>query len=176
MKDFPNSTNDAFHVDGDVEILKATYEHAEYLQNHLRSSDVRECMIHGATPWRALRYPIKRRDADTFTAVHKGTPACMFGVVPVHNKSDLKHGTIWLLGTDEIDEHPKKFLRASINMLQYFTERWDVVENVVPIDHPTTLQWLAWLGFVFCDEPTIVNGFECVRFVRCAPHVEMSIE
>ena len=41
MKDFPNSTVNAFHVDGDVEIVEATYEHAEYLQNHLRSPDVR---------------------------------------------------------------------------------------------------------------------------------------
>jgi hypothetical protein len=58
---FPNSTVNAFHVDGDVSIVEATYEHAEYLQDHLRSPDVRECMIHGATPWRALRYPILKR-------------------------------------------------------------------------------------------------------------------
>lgn len=176
MMVFPNSTDNAFHVDGDVEIVKATYEHAEYLQNHLRSPDVRECMIHGATPWRALRYPIMRKDAVTFTALHKNTPACMFGVVPIYDDSEIKTGSIWLLGTDEIDKHPRKFLRASKNMLQYFCERWDVVENVVPVDHSATLQWLAWLGFLFCDEPTTVNGFECVRFVRCAPHVEMSFK
>ena len=172
---FPNSTSDAFHVDGDVEIVKASYEHANYLQDHLRSTDVRECMIHGATPWRALRYPIMRKGAITFTALHKNTPACMFGVVPIRT-DEFKTGSIWLLGTDEIEKHPKKFLRASKGMLKYFTERWDGLENVVPIDHCATIQWLMWLGFLFSEQETVINGFECVRFVRCAPHIELSSE
>jgi len=176
MMVFPNSTNNAFHADGDLEIVESTYEHAEYLQNHLRSPDVRECMIHSSTPWRALHYPITLKDAVTFTALHKNTPACMFGVVPILNNDEWKTGSIWLLGTDEIDKHPKKFLRASKNMLEYFCDRWDMLENVVPVDHTETLQWLAWLGFVFCEEVTVVNGFECVRFVRCAPHVEMPFQ
>ena len=173
---FPNSTVNAFHIDGDVSIVEATYEHAEYLQNHLRSPDVRECMIHGATPWRALRYPIMKKDAVTYTALHKGVPACMFGVVPIYDDLDLKTGSIWLLGTDEIDKYPRKFLRASKPMLEYFMDRWDVVENVVPMDHKNTIEWLAWLGFLFSDEETLVNGFSCIRFVRCARHVEVSFD
>ena len=133
-------------------------------------------MIHGATPWRALRYPIMRKDAVTFTAIHKGTPACMFGVVPILNDDEWKTGSIWLLGTDEIEKHSRKFLRASVGMLAYFQERWDILENVVPIDHKATLQWLNWLGFLFSDEETVINGFECIRFVRCAPHIEMPFQ
>ena len=33
-------------------IAKATSEHANILQHNLRDSDVRECIIHGASPFR----------------------------------------------------------------------------------------------------------------------------
>lgn len=173
---FPNSTANAFHVDGDVSIVEATYEHAEYLQDHLRSPDIRECMIHGSTPWRALRYPISKKDAVTYTGLYKGVPVCMFGVAPIYDDPEIKTGTIWLLGTDVIDEIPHMFLKTSKRMLDYFMDRWDVVENVVPIDHKNTINWLAWMGFLFSEDETLVNGFSCIRFVRCARHVEVSFE
>ena len=37
-------------------IAKATSEHANILQHNLRDSDVRECIIHGASPFRCLLY------------------------------------------------------------------------------------------------------------------------
>jgi len=175
-KVFPRSTVKDFHHDGDIKITNSTLDHADYLQNHLRLTDVRECMIHGATPWRALHYPLKRSDAVTWTALYQDVPVCMFGVVPISSEDGFKTGSIWLLGTHMIDEHPRKFLPVSRKMLNYIAEDWDVLENVVPIDHTKTLNWLNWLDFMFGEDVVKINGFACVRFVRCAPNIEVTFE
>lgn len=175
-KVFPKSTANHFHQDGDIQITKSTLDHAAYLQDHLRLTDVRECVIHSATPWRALHYPLRRKDAITYTALYKRVPVCMFGIVPITSDVNYKHGQIWLLGTDMIDEHPRKFLPITRKMLDHMSTGWDVLENIVPIDHIKTLNWLNWLGFMFSEKVTEVNGFPCVRFVRCAPDIEMGLD
>jgi len=177
MKVSPDfSRPDVLYDKDDVQIIKATSEHAAYLQDHLRTTDVRECMIHGATPWRALHAPLSMRGAQTWTGIYKGVPVCMFGITPVVDDADMKTGLIWMLGTDVITTEYRKFLRLSIAVTDYLVEGYDLVENVVPIDHHKTIMWLSWLGFVFGDMPTTVNGFECVRFVRCAPHGEVTFQ
>ena len=114
MKPFPNSTHNCFHHDGDVKIVRSKLDHAKYLQDHLRLTDIRECMIHSATPWRALHYPLRRKDSDTWTGLYKDVPAVMFGVVPINGDNDIRSGQIWLLGRDEIDKHARKFMRKLI--------------------------------------------------------------
>lgn len=175
-KGFPNSTVDAFHHDGDVKIVKATVEHAGYLQHHLRPADIRECNIHGATPWRALHLPLRYKDAETYTGMYKDVPACMFGVVPYGTDDDLSYGSIWLLGTSVLDEQSRKFLTASKSMSDWLCDRYDFVENVVPLDHIHTIRWLNWLGFSFSESPTNINGFSCLRFVRCQRAIEVRFE
>ena len=110
---FPKSSINAFHEDGDVKIVKATIEHAGYLQHHLRDTDIRECMIHGATPWRALHVPLSSKHAKTWTGLYKDKPVCMFGVFPFENTAHLSSGHIWLLGSNVLDEFPPKFLTTS---------------------------------------------------------------
>jgi len=100
----------------------------------------------------------------------------MFGVVPISSEDGFKTGSIWLLGTDLIDKHPRKFLPLTRKMLDYIAQDWDVLENVVPIDHHKTLNWLNWLDFMFGEDVVKINGFACVRFVRCAPHIEVTFE
>ena len=36
--------------------------------------------------------------------------------------------------------------------------------------------WLDMLGFQFAEETTIINGFACVRFVRCQDLDGMELE
>lgn len=175
-KGFPNSTVDAFHVDGDVSIVKSTVEHAGYLQHRLRPSDVRECMIHSSTPWRALHAPLRYKDAYTWTGIWKDEPVCMFGVVPFMTSDDFKAATIWMLGSDVLDENPRPFLRNSKLMCNWIVDRYDLVENVVPLDHERTIKWLDWLGFAFGEEATVINGYSCLRFVRCDEAIEVRFQ
>ena len=46
-------------------IVKADSDHVHYLQNNLRDADVRECIIHGATPFRALMGGLREKNSET---------------------------------------------------------------------------------------------------------------
>ena len=167
---------DVLYDEGDVKIIKSTLDHASYLQHHLRHTDVRECMIHGSTPWRALHTPLSIKTAKTWTGIYQEIPVCMFGTVPLVEEHDIKTALIWMLGTNTLNKEWRKFLRLSRSVSEYLVEGYDLVENVVPIDHTKTIQWLSWLGFAFGDMPTMVNGFECVRFVRCASSAKVTLQ
>lgn len=171
-----NSTDKVIYKEGDVTIVESTAEHAGYLQHHLRPSDIRECMIHGATPWRALHLPLRHKTAETYTGFYKDEPACMVGVYPYDQEHEFKMGSIWLLGTYVLDENPRQFLRASKFMADMFLEKYDMLENVVPLEHSKTIRWLHWLGFEFGTKPIEINGFEVIRFVRCDTAIEVRFE
>ena len=65
----------------------------------MRDADVRECMIHGATPFRALMAGIREPNSESFTVMIEGQPAFIFGCNPI---LDNMIGKIWALGTYDI--------------------------------------------------------------------------
>lgn len=174
--DFPNYIGGSVHVEGDYSIVYSTPSHAEYIAKYMRIEDVRECVIHGFTPWRALNLPLTYHQCENYTLLYKDTPLMMGGIVENYDVVDIRMGTIWMLGTYDIRKHIKPFMKISKPMIEYLMLAYDAVENVVPLDHMRTISYLARLGFVFSDEPIIVNGFPCVRFVRCANGIEVSFE
>ena len=145
-------------------IIKSHTSHIKYLQDNLRDTDVRECIIHGATPFRALMAGFKEKNAETYTVILDDKPAMMFGVTPVY---DNIVGKIWALGTYAIEDHSTKFLFWSRKVVDYFQKQYYQLENVVPADHNHTLQWLDFIGFDIIEQPIMVNGFAVLRFVRC---------
>lgn len=147
-----------------IPIVKSDSSHIDYLQNNLRDSDVRECMIHGATPFRALMAGLREKNAETYTALVDDKPAAIFGVTPIY---EHLIGKIWLLGTYEIENHSRMFLRWSNPIVEYFLDKYYQLENVVPADHKKTILWLDFVGFEIIESPIYVNGFEVFRFVRC---------
>ena len=145
-------------------IVKSHIKHINYLQNNLRDSDVRECMIHGATPFRALMAGIREPNAETYVVIVNDKPAWIFGCNPI---LDNMIGKIWLLGTYDIYKMQRKFLRWCIPVVEYFQSKYYQLENVVPAAHNKTLQWLNYTGFTIIEQPIMVNGFAVLRFVRC---------
>lgn len=133
-------------------------------------------MIHGITPWKALHIPIADCPTETWTFLHKDTPLAMGGVVQIFYDEYVRCGSVWMLGSYDISKHARMFMKLSHKMLDYLLTRYDYLENVVPVDHTHTLRYLNNLGFMFAEEPTIVNGFTCIRFVRCANGIEVSFE
>ena len=123
-------------------IAKATSEHANILQHNLRDSDVRECIIHGASPFRALMSSIREK-GENYTCIINSEPICMFGVNPIMQNMI---GRIWLLGSYEIEKRGRKFIRWSQSVVNYYQEQYYQLENVVPADHKHTIEWLQFLG------------------------------
>ena len=148
---------------GVARVVKGHPSHAHYLQHKLRSTDVRECMIAGETPWRALMSPLQNSSAETYTALVDDKPVMMFGVVPEHELV----GTIWMLCSDVVDKHPKTFIKWSPAFLDYFQEQYYLLQNVCPVEHYKTLTWLGYLGFMIMPNSFEINGHQVLRFVRC---------
>ena len=149
---------------GNGEIVKAKLSHAEYLQHHLRETDRRECLIANCTPWRALLYPLKSKSAETYTTLIDVVPAMMFGVVPI---DQYNVGRIWMLCSDQVEEHQKSFVKFSYNIVEYFQNKYYLLENIVPVEHTKTIKWLEYLGFFIHRKPFLINEYKVYRFVRC---------
>ncbi len=158
---------------GKLEIVESNLDDATYLQDNLRPQDIRECMIHGVTPNRALNLPLVDKACKTFTAIVDDIPICMFGTM--QNYENKKLASIWLLGSKGIEKNYFSFLKASIELIELLQQDFEVLENVVPIDHSKTISWLKWLGFIFHKDPVIVNSYACLRFVRCQDGLEVQI-
>ena len=145
-------------------IVKANTSHVNHLQNNLRDSDVRECIIHGATPFRALMAGLREPKGESYTVIVHRRPAVMFGCSPI---CDNMIGKIWALGSYDINRIQRKFLKWCNPVVDYYQKQYYQLENVVPADHAHTLAWLDFVGFEILDPPVMVNGFQVLRFVRC---------
>jgi hypothetical protein len=174
MTALPSFTNNSRY--GKLIVKRATATHAGELQHLLRLTDIRECMIQGSSPWRALHQPLTTEHAETFTALVGKTPICMGGVSPLVYEDGCYIGSIWLLGSPAVEEHAKDFHKMVIDMVDYFQDQYDILENVVPVEHIKSIRWLSRLGFVFAQDETLINGFAVRRFVRCAPEYSVSFE
>jgi hypothetical protein len=145
-------------------IVEADISHIDYLQDNLRDTDIRECIIHGATPFRALMAGFREEKAETYTVILDDKPAMMFGVTPIYEQMI---GKIWALGTYSIENHSRKFLYWSRKVVDYFQNQYYQLENVVPADHARTIEWLTFLGFTIKEQPIMINGYQVLRFIRC---------
>lgn len=148
---------------GIAEIVRSRPSHAERLQHNLRDTDLRECMIAGVSPWRALMESFQIDTAETYTVLLKEEPVMMFGVVPQHELV----ARIWMLCSPTVERHPKTFIKLSPSIVDYFQNQYFLLENVCPMDHYKTIAWLEYLGFGFLAQPVRMNGHAVFRFVRC---------
>lgn len=56
----------------------------------------------------------------------------------------------WLMGTPEIEQHGRIFLRSNRVLVQDWAARFDL-ENWVDARHTVSIRWLQWLGFTVYD-------------------------
>lgn len=173
---FPNSTKKCFHKNGRVSIVVSTYEHAQYLQNKLKTDDLYECFIHGVTPFIALHQPIKEKDGFVFTALYDNQPVAMFGVANLLSDDDLNMGTVWMLGTNELYKIQKSFIKTTKEVVDWLMTKYDIIENIVPVQNIRTIKWLKLLKFSVSSEKIKVNNCDCYHFVRCISGLIVSSE
>lgn len=159
----------------ELTIVKADSKHAGDLQHKLRNSDIRECLINGSTPWRALHQPLGIKAAETYAVTNDSSTIAMFGTVPLTG-SDECVASIWMLGSEYLYDHFRTWVRITGPVFDYFLTKYDILENIVPVEHEDTIKLLSLSGCLFSETPTIINGYACLRFVRCVDHITVSFE
>lgn len=141
-------------------ITKYTPADGQYIGEHMRVKDVFECRAAGyADPVEAINGSVKESNkAWTFRC--GDMPLCVFGDVP-----DLCGGAVfWLLGTDEVRNHKREFMRRSKLFKGYLMKNYEYLTNVVCMDNKESVRWLKWLGAEFQEDTAMIMGKPFQRF------------
>lgn len=126
----------------------------------MRRQDVEELWASSRhTPVEALVSALLSSDY-TFTGVIDGRPEMMFGLSVISHVTG--HGSPWLLGTDEILNHRRDFMRASAQWRDMFLDRTPILTNCVDDRNELSKRWLRWLGFELTDP--VPMGYDGVKF------------
>ena len=128
-------------------IRAATEYDAEYLSTRLKEMDLREiAAVSARGSYVVLRSGLEGSE-DCRVGTVDGIPLCMYGVRKLSHLSDT--GTIWMLGTAEVDKHFMKFGRECRKELKKQMGNLRMVENYCHVENRKTIVWLKWLGFKF---------------------------
>lgn len=118
----------------------------EDLEGRMRAADLVELKAHGVQARSALRAGLVM-SRPCFSIEHKGRCIGMFGVTP--EPVDPQTGLVWLLGSDEIQDISRQFLRESRQWLERIGSQYELLTNVVHEDNHLHHKWLRFLGFTF---------------------------
>lgn len=129
-----------------VEFRAATLQHAYDLAPRLRSADKAEIKARsGKSPVLGLISSVHASNPG-ITAVVDDEIICIFGAAAT--ESPLL-GSVWLLGSDAIEQHNRLFLRESRRWINALHAIYPVLYNYVDERNAVHLRWLRWLGFSF---------------------------
>lgn len=123
-------------------------EHIEPIAANMRLDDVREIWAAGQrTPLVSLKMSVALGRHKTIMLADK--PVGMFGVTPLSCIG--RHGSPWLLGTDELARHSRSFLKGCLRHFPEVTNGFEFLENYVDARNTVSIRWLKWLGFVIME-------------------------
>lgn len=126
-------------------IRPAIRQDADVVGPKLRDTDRLECLIAlGLTGPEAIRYCL--RHSTHALAVHAGSPKepfALFGVAP-HLPGI---GTVWLLGTDEFNEHRKDLMSLTEPVLRAFQQVYPTLVVEVGEFNLKSIAYLKHFGF-----------------------------
>ena len=126
-------------------IETATMPYAEDLAENMCQRDRDECWAAGhRTPLEAIKESF-HASPNAKMGLYKGRVICMYGVAEISILSNI--GVPWLLGTDEIEEHAKYFLRQNRYYMNDIKKKYSYLFNFVDARNTVAIRWLKWLGF-----------------------------
>lgn len=130
-----------------VEFVRTRALHVRSVARRMREADRREVQAAaGIDPFKALAHSVRRSDMS-YTAMMGGVPIAVFGVGPINVLGGV--GSIWLLGTDEVDRVSTTLLRSTRRWKPQLLSRYRVLRNFVSVDNRASIRLLVWLGATF---------------------------
>ncbi len=146
-----------------VKIRTAKSRDIKKIGGRLREADAQELLAAGnVSAEAALAYSFDRSTLR-YTVELDGLPVAMFGIMP-----DCILGVtanVWLLGTPELAQIKKTFVRMSRVVIARFLECYPMLWNIVDVRYVSAIRWLESCGAVF-DESSAVEGFRRFVIVR----------
>lgn len=137
----------------------------------LRVEDVAEVKAAcGHDPYKALcqGYALSNQ---CLTVVYKDLPCLMMGCST--DPEDEKVGIIWALGTPEIGEFGRLFIRESHRWLDHIRGKHTTVKNFTHADNKVHHKWLKHLGFTLEGPYLYGTEYEYFYYLQkdfpCAP-------
>lgn len=134
------------------------------LAPRLRRKDAEEVLAEGyESPEAALRFSFSH-STYRLTVEREGLPVAMLGLVPPSLVSEIAQ--VWLLGSPELAQMKKTFVRLSPVVIKMFHERHSILYNIVDCRYPETISWLERLGAKF-EAPEAVGpgGHKFQQFI-----------
>jgi len=148
-------------------IVPATAEFIEHVIANLRDDDAAEVKAQsGMHPAMAIGTSVGASER-VYAGLVDGTAMCLFGVATVDGLDGV--GSPWMVGTDLVVKHQRKFLRECHGVVADMLDDFRVLENHVDARNTTSIRWLSWLGFdIFATVPHGPYGlpFHPFRMVR----------
>lgn len=145
------------------EFVPATLDHAKTVAAKARGADVDELWACAKyTPLGCLELGLEI-SPESWAWLWDGEPVCVFGVSAASVL--VSSGAPWMVGTEEIDKHPFRFLRHGRDVIQHMLRQYEILENYVDARNRMAVKWLKWLGFtIHPPEPYGVFGMPFHKF------------
>lgn len=151
-----------------AKVVPAQLTHIPHLAENLRKQDrielVRAHQTSNVLDSLVTAYNVSDEDYRWCALNDAGEPFLIFGVAP--DPHEERGGIVWLLGTDDIDNHVAFVLRRSRYYIAKMLEKYRVIHNWVDADNHTSLSWLVrWCGFTRLDTYEL-NGHPFIHIGR----------
>ena len=138
-------------------VREARVSDCEALAPKIKQEDIDEIKASdNVTPLEGLTAPFKIKGHKTYSMIGTKEEGIigMFGTVP--SLDNPTYGIIWMLGSDEIKNHTKQFLKECPTWIAEASKDYKYVFNFIDIRNQTSRVWLRWLGF---KEIRLVNNY-----------------
>lgn len=128
-----------------VRVEPAKPEHIALVLADVRQADIDELRDGwGKTPEQSMRVGLSVSTL-AWMAWIDDKPFCLFGVGPVSILSG--YGVPWLVGTNQIDQHARSFVKPCREYVQKMKEVFPRMENHVDARNKKVIKWLEMIGF-----------------------------
>ncbi len=82
---------------------------------------------------------------ETYALVYNKKIISLWGVSNCHHVTNF--GVPWLIGTDDISEVSRKFIRHSVGWIKHLSKDYEALYNFVHVPHWQSQKWLQLCGF-----------------------------
>jgi len=126
-----------------VEFAPADQQSLEHIAQNMRQADIEEILASSyMDPLTSLMWSKAISDYCSIMKIN-GTPIAVFGLV--RDNALCGDGSPWLLGTNEIDRHPKSYLKASKQIVAEMLKVCPKLSNYVHAKNEASVRYLRKL-------------------------------